>query len=313
MNELSLDIFIKFDLEIDQAFMTNLLDVMKGQLTYLDNESGRVISPAILRANSLLLRSLLSTVTSVAVQLPNFFHPFLQRTLTSSLLVYGFSVSLPSSSEGKQVRPHFPEQDLLLQDLDRLLRAIAAEIPPRLAIPTLLAATPSILAIGSQLQSKTLMFTCASRYAALLRDLWQNLDRSAVIANIKDLSTLATLLLDYRCVYGDQSAEMDAVDEAVASALLQLCLKLTETELRHLLLRLIEWRDVPLSITDESWRTHSRSVSFYSLILELVSTLKGIFLPSISLVWSHAATTLASLEKVVAAEAEAHSQAQFDE
>eukprot|EP01036_Dinobryon_divergens_P025487 gene25488-34039_t len=276
------------------AFMNNLLTVMESQLVpECKQESSS--SMVVLRAQSLLLRSLLSSATALIIQLPNFFHPYLQRTLSAALQVLAISSDI-------QHQRNFPEADLLVHDLDRLLKAVASKIPPRLAIPTLLEATPTILAIGSQAVDTTFKFSCSKRYVDMLKELWQNLDRSAVIANMKDLGILATLLLDYRSVYGDQSTDMDMVDKAVATALLQLCLKLTESELRHLLLRLIEWRDAPVTMNDsvDAWRSHSRSVSFYSLILELVATLKGIFLPSMTLVWSHAAISLSSLQQNVA-------------
>lgn len=274
--------------------MNNLLTVMESQLVP-ERKQESSSSMVILRAQSLLLRSLLSSATALIIQLPNFFHPYLQRTLSAALQVLAISSDI-------QHQRNFPEADLLVHDLDRLLKAVASKIPPRLAIPTFLEATPTILAIGSQAVDTTFKFSCSKRYVDMLKELWQNLDRSAVIANMKDLSILATLLLDYRSVYGDQSTDMDMVDKAVATALLQLCLKLTESELRHLLLRLIEWRDAPVTMNDsvDAWRSHSRSVSFYSLILELVATLKGIFLPSMTLVWSHAAISLSSLQQNVA-------------
>lgn len=279
--------------------MNNLLAVLEDQLVPLQELSQverkqESSSMVILRAQSLLLRSLLSSATALIIQLPNFFHPYLQRTLSAALRVLAISPNI-------QQQWHFPEADLLVHDLDRLLKAVASKIPPRLAIPTLLEATPTILAIGSQAVDSTFKFSCSKRYVDMLRELWQNLDRASVIANMKDLSVLATLLLDYRSVYGDQSTDMDNVDKAVATALLQLCLKLTESELRHLLLRLIEWRDAPVTTQEsvDAWRSHSRAVSFYSLILELVATLKGIFLPSMTLVWSHAAISLSSLQQHV--------------
>ena len=277
-----------------QAFMNNLLTVMETQLMPLQEWSqvgySQESSTVLLRAQSLLLRSLMSSATALIIQLPNFFHPYLQRTLSVALRVLAVSPTI-------QQQAHFPDSELLVHDLDRLLKAAAAKIPPRLAIPTLLEATPAILAIGSQAVNSTLRFSCSKRFVDMLRELWQNLDRASVLANMKELSVLATLLLDYRSVYGDQSSDMDLVDTAVASALLQLCLKLTESELRHFLLRLIEWRDAAGRMRDtvDAWRSHSRAVSFYSLILELVATLKGIFLPSMALVWSHAATVLSSL------------------
>jgi BP28CT (NUC211) domain len=80
------------------------------------------------------------------------------------------------------------------------------------------------------------------------------------------------------------------VDIAATDAVVQLCLKLTESELKALLARMAEWRDFErlnassesdlAPHSDGSWQKHSRGVSFYHLISQLSARLKSIFLPS---------------------------------
>ena len=84
--------------------------------------------------------------------------------------------------------------------------------------------------------------------------------------------------------------DLSQVDITATDAVVQLCLKLTESELKALLARMAEWRDferlssssesdvVPHS--DGSWQKYSRGVSFYHLISQLSARLKSIFLPS---------------------------------
>ena len=76
----------------------------------------------------------------------------------------------------------------------------------------------------------------------------------------------------------------------MSDAVVQLCLKLTENELKALLARMAEWRDFErLSTSSEGdvspedvgiWQRHSRGVSFYHLIAQLSGRLRSIFLPS---------------------------------
>jgi len=288
--------------------MSNVLSVLELQLSDLQKslterpETGNLVDISTMsKARALLIRSILSTINTIVVQASCFFHPYIQRTLASTLLAYAISVQQSDSSKSKAT---IPEVDLLRNSLDRLLEAIASKIPPRLAAPMLLSSTPHILSIGNDMTSKgstnKVMYACAKRYADMVGELFRNLDRPSVLAHMKDLSALATLLLDYRRVYGDQSSDAATVDEAVSAAVVELSLKLTETELKHVLLRLMEWRDASSESVITSWKAQSRAVSFYTLIQHLNSSLGAIFLPAMSLMWTHAATSLTSLEKSIA-------------
>ena len=85
----------------------------------------------------------------------------------------------------------------------------------------------------------------------------------------------------------------------MSQAVVQLCLKLTESELKSLLARMAEWRDVEINtktssneidseLSSESngnssvsvWQKRSRGVCFYNLISTLALRLRSIFLPS---------------------------------
>ena len=237
------------------------------------------------RTRVLLVRSEISAVGILVAQLCNFAHPFIPRILSAALQLEGLSSELPESA-------------LVREDVDRCLSTIATKIPPRLSVPLLLQSAPAILGAGH---------SAASRFADLLAEVWQQLDRSTVVAHLSPLSSLATLLLDYRRVFGDQSAAAAEVDSAAADAVVELCLKLTETELRSFLTRLAEWRDVrfkPKKNADGSsgdnnsgevdWRRYSRSVSYFSLTDALMSKLKSLFIPIMGVLWSSAVELLNS-------------------
>ena len=264
---------------------------MKNLFTSMDNLlkpqliQGSQINESIAyaRTKSLLIRTSLSTFTSIAAFLSSFFHPYIEKTLILSL-------SLQSIE-------NIHDFDAIHHDIDTLLTVIASKIPPRLSLPTLLRCTPNLLAANNP--------TSIIRYADLLSEVWLNLDRSTVIAQLQELSTIATLLLDYRRLYGDQSLVGISVDKAISDAIIEFCLKLTETELRNFILRLAEWRDmsdITSSIViaannnddkqDEKWRMHSRAVTFYTVIESLNERLKSIFVPCMSIVWSNSVEKL---------------------
>ncbi len=59
----------------------------------------------------------------------------------------------------------------------------------------------------------------------------RDLDGVTSKQNLNSLFLFATLMLNHRRVFGDQTAEGDDVDSAVWEAVVELCLKLTENEL----------------------------------------------------------------------------------
>ena len=225
--------------------------------------------------------------------------------------------------------------ELVLRDVDHCFAAVAGRIPPRLSIPALLGATPNLLTLG---------MPAASRFADLLSDVWQALDRPTVVAHLNSLCVLATLMLDYRRVQstgvmggssnssssvGDSNSnsnsisnsvsissearrDLDQVGESVSGAIVELCLKLTEVELRSFLQRLSQWRDARIVDSTEASSSSTssssalgevaRSNSFYSLVHALGNRLKSIFVPTMSIVWAHAADQLAGLETVVSSQ-----------
>ena len=291
------------------------------------SSSNSSCSSALWRSRLLLVRSSIAAVGVVVSALPNFCHPFVARFLSATLTLehledsrggagtggagaggVSSSISAPSSSSSSFSSAQDCSVESVRADIDRCLSTIATKIPPRLTVPVLLQAAPAVLAGGHR---------PACRFADLLGEVWQQLDRSTVMAHLVELSTLATLLLDYRRVHGcpmtatlthtaatststsssiafanevkhgmkhkkgdtasiamdvevDNVANSDTmsaaaasavvrnavaaasqqaareVDFAAADAVMELCLKLTETELKTFLARLGEWKDLTL-------------------------------------------------------------------
>jgi hypothetical protein len=191
---------------------------------------------------------------------------------------------------------HTGEVNALCDDIDRCLSVLASAIPPRLSVPLLLQGAPNLFKMGHGV---------AQKFSFLLGEVWGNLDRSTVVQHIIPLSSLATISLDYRRAYGDQSEAATEVDYSVSDAVVQLCLKLTESELKSLLSKMAEWRDIDVESDkngnnknendDKLWKKYSRGVSYYSLVSLLASRLRSIFLPSMALIWTNAVNSLENM------------------
>ena len=234
------------------------------------------------RTLSLLARSAVSSVAIIVADttVSRFVHPYLPRILSSFFLFEDFRSSAVADNA------------LIVSDCDACLSTIASAIPARLSVPQLSLSAADVLACGHRV---------AHRFCLLLTEVWRSMDRPAVTSQLGVLSSLATLLLDYRRVFGDHTEEASSVDHAVGGAIVELCLKLTETELKSFLLRLAEWRDVvfaPSEAADE-WRTRARSVSYYSLVDCLLGKLKTLFIPFMGHLWEHAAEQVKFFQALV--------------
>jgi hypothetical protein len=249
--------------------------VVAGPVVVTDTDAGVEEAQALWRTRVLLVRSCIAAVGIIFAQLSNFSHPYIPRTLTAMLPLEGLSDA-------------FAERASLREDVDRCLSTLARKIPTRLSVPLLLQSAPAILKAGH---------SAACRFADLMAEVWQQLDRTTVVAHLAPLSTLATLLLDYRRVFGDQSPAAAEVDAAASDAVVELCLKLTESELKSFMTRLAEWRDIKFKLKMQSngeddpahaWRRYARAVSYFSLADALMGKLKSIFIPIMGVLWGSA-------------------------
>ncbi len=256
--------------------------------TSADSEASIEETHGLWRARVLVVRAVISAIGIIVAQLSNFAHPYIPRILSATLILEGIS-------------SEYPESTMLREEVDRCLSTIALKIPTRLSVPLLLQSAPTLLGAGH---------SAACRFADLMAEVWQQLDRATVVAHLGPLSTLATLLLDYRRVFGDQSEAAAEVDTASADAVVELCLKLTESELKSFLTRLAEWRDVkfkpkkdangePLS-EDADWRKYARAVSYFSLTDVLMGKLKSLFIPIMGTLWGSAIDLLTAFAAVAA-------------
>ena len=263
--------------------MGNMLESLNKQGQYLisiftdDGFDENVEHLSITRGRLLLLRSSITAITATISYMPNFIHVYIDSILSGTLNLYQITVD--------------PEASAVEDDIDSCLSRLASAVPPRLSISAVFQAAPSLLGMGH---------TVGRRFAILLAEIWRALDRPTVLAHITNLSGLATLLLDYRRVYGDLSESTDSVNDVIIEAVLELCLKFTEVELKNFLARLSEWRDIDLGSDQKEWQKYSRTLTYFQLVKLLCSKLRVIFVPAMTPIWPVMAEKLSEYSKLLA-------------
>jgi hypothetical protein len=173
----------------------------------------------------LFLRSLISSLSILLTNLPNFFHPYIKKSLLLLLPLYNIKQTKNIQQQQLQVKTiksdeNIDDEQVLLADtIDVFLFKIVECMPPRLLIPSIVESTASILNICN-------VFTIV-KYVSLFENVCNNLERSLIMSNLQDLSMLATCFLDYRRVHGGQNEDQNNVDATIANAIVSFCLKLT--------------------------------------------------------------------------------------
>jgi hypothetical protein len=239
------------------------------------------------KAQALMLRSTVAAVADIVKGLANFAHPYLPKIIAAALSLH--TVRVPTSSN-----------QALHDEADRALSSVLKDIPARLSVPSLLSCAPQILASSAVI---------AAKFALFLKEFWNDLDRNTLVAHLSDLFSVGVLCLDYRRVYGKDIDDNDRhPDHAIVDAVSQLCLKLTESELRTHMLKLLDWKNINADGSSsevvpgfEGKCRFSRGVTFYRFVVSLADKLKSLMSPSMSLVWPDAAEVLLSFPQIVAA------------
>jgi hypothetical protein len=116
--------------------------------------------------------------------------------------------------------------------------------------------------------------------------MWTSIDRAFLTANLHDLSSIILVTMDYRGVHeGD-----DEMNDVIIAMTVELCLKLTESELKNFLIKVADWRD-ELNETP-SKKSFARGTTYFQFIAALCHKLKTIFVPLMAYVWPSATSAL---------------------
>jgi hypothetical protein len=248
------------------------------------------------RARALLVRSTLSAVSAVVTALPTFTHTFMLRVLQVCLPLTAAATDLMSSGgeDGAVISA------ALLRDVQTCLTAATTAIPPSRSLPVLRANAGVLLGMGPGVPAQL---------ASLVAELFSGMERPAVLGNMQDACALAGLLLDHRRAMGEQGdSATEAMDAAVVEATAVLLFKFTESELRQFILRLADWRDAGSEAedtpADDAWRGAARATVFFRLMAMLSEKLRGVFVPTLALVWEDLVNVLTQLPTRAAKKAE---------
>ena len=243
------------------------------------------------RTLSLLIRSCVSTIAAIVSDLSSFFHPYLSRFLEAVTPL--------------QTLKRIPDASLLSRDIEQCLYVITTKVPSRLSIPAIMQACLAVFTNKKEI-SKAVLHSTATKLAEFQCTNWEALDRTTVTSHLDTLQSISLVGMNYRYAQGDQSLGGDNVDKAVCKACIELCLKLTETELREFIVQLLDMKNNLLVSSDSSkeekysdWKIYSRSTVFFQLVSGLNSKLKHIFVPLMTLIWQGASDHLGTLIEFV--------------
>lgn len=233
------------------------------------------------RSRVLFVRSCVCAIASLSSDLANFMHPFLKDVVKTFL-----SVCVVPNGDSRDIEDIVSEATSLVQDVARCLLVCVSTIPSRLAIPTLQEMSSMSGVLDSELEKNPFALT---RFVDMLVDYVSTLDRSSIASNIAQLGVIAVNVMGYRFRTGVQSSLTRSLDSKVGALCVQLCLKMTETEVRTLLAHSSEWmhaeRDEETSSAEQPWLEFARPVSFFHAVAALNDKMKMIFLPCMVPIW----------------------------
>ena len=257
------------------------------------------------RSRILLLRSAVSAIAVLASSLPKIMHPFVEDCIITSLSIFRVQLEGSATSSDYTIK----EGGLSLSDdIYRGLVIMISNIPPRLCVPKLIKTSQTLneMTKGSSRDKKYELLLIFIRFVELLSDYWEIMDRSSVAAN---LSHLGPLLLDVMGLRFNSSIQSDmsrSLDDKVANACVQLCLKLTEAELRAFLVHAIEWVNSTDNedenqddINSDNWLKYARMVCFFHCVSALIDRFKGVFAESMGCIWDFTCECLANNVRIL--------------
>lgn len=269
-----------------------------------------VTPPSTNRSRVLLLRSAVSAIAALAAAMPNFMHPYIEESIVLSLSIARIDFGASGISIGGTVEE---SGSMLGKDVYKSMVIMIASIPPRLCIPRLLTTSQNFSELIKDIDEKETsgLLIVLIRYVELLADYWGILDRSAIASNIATLGPLMIDLMGYRFNSQIQSDLSRTLENKVANACVQLCMKLTEAEVRAFLVHAAEWigssgddsdsdsDDDEKTALDTNWLKNAKSVSYFHCVAALNDKMRGVFTSSMGCIWDITSEKLAGVVKIL--------------
>ncbi|KAJ3161658.1 HEAT repeat-containing protein 1 [Geranomyces michiganensis] len=211
----------------------------------------------------LVILGSLGSLDALVDTVPQFISPYvlpiIQEALHPSLLATGSEQSVGQRAAVKS---------------SELLSNMASKIAPRILLPAIFAHLKTSLKAGRS--SMLALFS-------LVGQAINHMPRAELTQYRTDLFRFFLVAFDYRRNYASKidETELEAVENGIISAFLQLVMKLNETLFKPLFLKLVDWATSELLIKHGLTQqdVDARQLFFYRLVDSLLGRLKSIFAP----------------------------------
>lgn len=284
-------------------------------------------SPMTLKAATVFLRSVLTTLSSIFLEIRAFCHPFAADTVLRALRLAGLcctGVTAPVPEDG--------DAQALAAEARSTAEICLGSLESRTAVPLLVSL---VAAVGrEEVQSGGgggQSGGCAKAFTMVTSSFLLSLDRAVVAAHLPALVSIVIALMEQEQMLQSQhhdessssasSSASSCSSSALGQLVVDLSLKMTEAELKGFALRLLEWSqqhqhqlhdgdDEPAALSLRS----SRSITFYSCVSALSRKFESLFAPVLFLLWRSLIDTLtAAVSASSSSASSASSQAHDDE
>ncbi|CAM9363618.1 unnamed protein product [Chrysoparadoxa australica] len=226
-------------------------------------------------SHQLLQMSVLASLATISQALPQFLHPYISRILAALLHP---SLLLAAASSPK-----------IASNLQRILDLTALGVRPRLLLPALGSVYPNTASGGARSTCKLMQ---------LLKAVVEGMEHAEVEVYMPQATNLLLLAMDWRRSNPEaDSADKDLVDFTVGEALVGLVLRLNESQLRPMFLRLCDWSKAlgdggSGESADEEQQSLDRRITLFTVAGSLSEALRGLFVPYFGYLQSDAAAAM---------------------
>ncbi|TPX61884.1 hypothetical protein PhCBS80983_g00809 [Powellomyces hirtus] len=228
----------------------------------------------------LVILGSLGSLDALVDTVPQFISPYVLPILQEAL----HPTLLQSGTEGVGRRAADKSNELLSN--------MATKIAPRVLLPAMFAHLKISLQSGRQ--SMLALFDLVGKAIA-------HMPRTELTQYRTELFRFFLVSFDYRRTYASKvsNEDVEAVENSIISAFLQLVMKLNETLFKPLFLKMVDWATSELllkhGLTQED--VNARQLFFYRLVDSLLARLKSIFAPYYAYVLDNSVAKLEAYKK----------------
>ncbi|KAJ3185328.1 HEAT repeat-containing protein 1 [Gaertneriomyces sp. JEL0708] len=214
-------------------------------------------------AGDLVILGALGSLDALVGTIPQFFSPYVQSVL---------NLALHPDLQSTQTRETAGER--AVEKNSDLLANMARKIAPRILLPAMFSQLQRVLRAG---RPSTL------RFFELVGNSIAHMSRADLTQYRTDIFKFFLVSFDFRRTYGsDQPSEdVEAVENSIISAFLQLVMKLNETLFKPMFTKIVDWATSSLLLKHGLVErdVEARQIFLYRLVDTLLARLKSIFAP----------------------------------